>query len=169
MQKVSPQYVEMLTAALIHSPLWQKDWIIKLLEGIKRDGDLCGDNILIKERTYLHGSGGVKHIFFFKDPAALHCDRPGRCGFIVRGSSSGLHNYWRDELCVDEEDYEGTNIHFHDTLSAQDMFYYAVLSGSRSMGVRVRVPDRGGASKQWFPDILNWATKGVCVQYRVQD
>ena len=94
-RKVSGQYVDMLTAALSHSPYWQAEYAIYLLDFIKGDKNLCScatDNILIpKERCVVEAAGSAyKHLFYFKHPTVPDCTLPGNCGFIVRGSSSGV-------------------------------------------------------------------------------
>ena len=57
-------------------------------------------------------------------------------------------------------------MHFHDSVSARDMFYYAVVSGGTEMGFNVRSTERA-VDKKWFPDIKNWIAECSFVLYQV--
>lgn len=173
MQKASPKYINMITSALIHSPFQQKTTLTRLLNSFIKDDTLCSqtDNLDLQEDMCIEDplSGGYKHVFILSRDQTLSrdCDFPGMCGFVVKGGPNGTDQFWLDELCTNEEDYKGTKVHYHGDVLPRDMFYYSIWSGARAM-TRVRVPDRVLAScKQWLPDVSNWVTECVCVQYRV--
>ena len=176
MQKASPKYINMITSALIHSPFQQKTTLTRLLNSFIKDEILCSQtqNLDLQESRCIEDPhrGGYKHVFYL--PRDLNrsrgCCLPGTCGFIVIGGPSETNQYWLDELCTEEEDYEGTGVHYHGDVIARDIFYYYIWSGGRAIGTRIRVPDRVLAScKQWLPDVTNWVTECVCVQYKLSN
>ena len=176
MQKASPKYINMITSALIHSPFQQKTTLTRLLNSFIKDEILCSQtkNLHLQESRCIEDphSGGYKHVFYLPrdQKRSRDCCLPGTCGFIVKGGLSGTNQYWLDELCTEEEDYQGTGVHYHGDVIARDMFYYYIWSGARAIGTRIRVPDRVLAScKQWLPDVTNWVTERVCVQYKLSN
>ena len=132
MQKASPKYINMITSALIHSPFQQKTTLTRLLNSFIKDEILCSQtqNLDLQESRCIEDPhrGGYKHVFYL--PRDLNrsrgCCLPGTCGFIVIGGPSETNQYWLDELCTEEEDYEGTGVHYHGDVIARDIFYYYI-------------------------------------------
>ena len=176
MQKASPKYINMITSALIHSPFQQKTTLTRLLNSFIKDEILCSqtENLDLQETRCIEDPqrGGYKHVFYLPrgSKRSRDCCLPGTCGFIVKGGPGGRNQYWLDELCAKEEDYQGTGVHYHGDVIARDMFYYYIWSGAREIGTLVRIPDRALAScKQWLPDVTNWVTECVSVQYKLSN
>ena len=176
MQKASPKYINMITSALIHSPFQQKTTLTRLLNSFIKDEILCSqtENLNLQETRCIEDPqrGGYKHVFYLPRDSKMSrdCCLPGTCGFIVKGGPGGRNQYWLDELCAKEEDYQGTGVHYHGDVIARDMFYYYIWSGAREIGTLVRIPDRALAScKQWLPDVTNWVTECVSVQYKLSN
>ena len=182
-QKVCPQYVDMILTSLTHSTghEYMLPNLIKILKCIREDDDLCcsRDNLLIPEETCVEEATGSKHHFFFNHPTAPECDKPGRCGFILKSSCQSREYFkFKYELCRADEDYEGTGIHFHNTFLARDMHYYFIMSGTKADGTKVTAPDRDGKGyqgkqnyfKSWLDrDVRNWVIEQVCIQYNLAD
>ena len=76
---------------------------------------------------------------------------------------------WRKELCTDSEDYDDTGIHFHDIVSAHEMFPYSVASYNVGTGNKVTLACRWGWYKDWLPYIADWDFEGIYIMYNVTD
>ena len=128
LQRISGQYLNRNIAALKCSRyVTESHQMITLLTEIKNNGMLSTyqGNVIIKCDKKITVSEGTdyKYLFTFKHPATGVCTEPGsRCGFIVRRRRTGA--YWERVLCTKSEDYKNTGVHYHDNISAHEIFWY---------------------------------------------
>ena len=61
-----------------------------------------------------------KLIFHFKHPSVTKCNKPGKCGFILKTVPSKAA-LWKLELCTQDKDYRDTDVHFHEEIKAKHM------------------------------------------------
>ena len=146
--------------------------MITLLTEIKNNGMLSTyqGNVIMKCDKKITVSEGTdyKYLFTFKHPATGVCTEPGsRCGFIVRRRRTGA--YWERVLCTKSEDYKNTGVHYHDNISAHEMFWYDIESGRTADGNTVTVVGFLKWAVQWFPHVRNWVVKEANVAYNVTD
>jgi hypothetical protein len=157
---------------LNYSNLEQSDQIIALLKEIRNNDALSTyhENIIVKcdESIFVTIGTECKRMYTFEHPGTGTCtESDSRCGFITRLSE---HNsYWRETLCTNSEDYTGTGLHYHDTISADDMHLYNVCSGNTPAGIKITVVGRWNWWKSWLPDITDWELEQVCIAYNVTD
>jgi hypothetical protein len=172
LQKVSRQYLEIILTALNYSNLEQSDQIIALLKEIRNNDTLSTfhENIIIKCDELITVTAGTeyKHLYTFKHPGTGTCtESDSRCGFIIRVSAQD--SYLTLTLCTNSEDYTGTGLHYHDIISADDMYCYAVLSGNTPAGIKITVVGGWDLWKRWLPDITDWEWEQTCIAYNVTD
>jgi hypothetical protein len=171
LQKISQSHLDTVIAALIDSTLAQSYQIITLLDEIKKSKKLstCYENVTIKRNEFLTVKKDNEHkrLYNFKHPGLGTCTEPGKCGFILK--SSKQDSYWTEELCTNSEDYTGTGLHFHDIVSAHDMFRYVIRSGNTAAGNKVTVAGRWQWEKKWLPEITDWKMQPSCIAYNVSD
>jgi hypothetical protein len=172
LQKVSRQYLEIILTALNYSNLEQSDQIIALLKEIRNNDTLSTyrENIIIKRDKRITVTEGTeyKDLHTFKHPGTGTCtESDSRCGFIIRGNKQ--HSNLTGTLCTDSEDYTGTGLHYHDIISADDMYLYNVRSGNTPAGIKITVVGGWGWEKRWLPDITYWEVEQLCIAYNVTD
>ena len=182
-QKLSQQYADHVISALNYSTLEGSDQLLTLLNEIRDNEKVstCHENVIIKRDDSITVKEGLeyKEKFVFKHPGTGACTEPGKCGFILRyrcevkkyfrrGAHKGAEN-WQIELCTSVEDYTDTGIHFHDIISANDMYWYNVWSGTTGAGNRVTVAGSWHWWLKWLPYVTNWRFEQVYVAYNVAD
>ena len=155
--KVSHQYLDMIVTALKDSTLPQKRFLVQTLKELKRNEKLSTynghvvattiDNIKCSKTIIFHRTvsydRACKHLFIFKHPCNPNCDiSETECGFVL--GSRKLGNIWRVELLVNEVDYEGTGIHFHDCIFPGDLHVYQPYT---NVAYKVSKP---GTGWDWF-------------------
>ena len=194
LQKVSKTFLGIVMNALNYSPKVQKVELITILNEITNNDTLSThhENILIKSdkvinvspisgqrlvSTVKHAMKGdknvpvgsvYKHLFTFRHPSTVECTEAGKCGFILRGSKQDEDSYIL-ELSTNSKDYDGTELHLHDVVSASDMYWYAIYSGNTAPDNIVQVAGRWTWWELWLPDVTNWVGQQNCVAYDISD
>ena len=64
-----------------------------------------------------------KLTFHFKHPSVYSCNKRGKCGFILK-TVPRKAALWKLELCTENEDYNGVNVHFHEEIRAENMHVF---------------------------------------------
>ena len=173
LNKISRQYLDIVISALKYSTLGHTDEILTLMKEMRSSKKLSTfhENIIIKRgKVFTNKDGSSKEVFTFSHPenANGRCEMAGRCGFILKVSK--CDKFWADELTTDPKDYEGTSRHYHDIITAQDMFRYTVMSGKTKDGIKVRVVGRWIKWwEKWFPGSTEWKIEEELVAYNVAD
>jgi hypothetical protein len=172
LQKVSRQYLDIILTALNYSHLEQSDQTIALLKEIRNNDTLSTyhENIIIQRNEVITVTEGTeyKDLYTFKHPGTGTCtESDSRCGFITRVSAQD--SYLTLTLCTDSEDYTGTGLHYHDIISADDMYRYDVESGNTPAGIKITVVGEWNWWKHWLPDITDWKLEQSCIAYNVTD
>ena len=166
--KLSPEYIDMIITALKLSDKINKLKVTELLELMKDSEVLTSHyeafciSLERSERIAVNDTAGSKwkYPFQFKHPAVESCSRNGKCGFIIKDSTEEETAY-KLELTLDEADYEGTGLHYHEEVKARDIFMYVMGSAIKNDGSRVRVPARW--RRWWFPDVSEGKIEHYCV------
>jgi hypothetical protein len=185
-KKVSYEFVDLVLALLRKSERPEKITLIETLQLVRDRSELSsqfGNVTLNQDLPFTVKLTNVQfnsnYFFEFRHPGLSitkqDCDRPSKCGFIIQGT--GFGNAHEMVLCKSDGDYIGTNIHYHDLLAAEDMFYYKVWSGKLSDGSVVMMPFRwrwasglNGSIWSWlFPSITDFGMKKLCVAINVQN
>jgi hypothetical protein len=176
LQKVSRQHLDVIITALNHSNRQQSYAIIHMLKEIRNNDKLSSyhENIIIKRDKRIlvkKGSSDIKWLFTFQHPGTGTCtESDSKCGFILRESKQDATVTLK--LCTNSEDYRGTGLHYHDIISADDMFWYVVSSGNTPAGIKITVASlscQNKLLKRWFPDIPDWKLEQVCIAYNITD
>ena len=146
--------------------------MVTLLTEIKNNGMLSTyqGNVIMKCDKKITVSEGTdyKYLFTFKHPATGVCTEPGsRCGFIVRRRKRG--EIWERVLCTKSEDYKNTGLHYHDNISAHEMFWYDIDSGHTADGKTVTMAAKWDWWKYWSLNVEDWEIKEMHVAYCVTD
>ena len=183
LQKVSRQFLDYFTTALNYSSRKNSKLLISLLNEIKNNNQLSthNGNVIIKcdkreekqvTRMLFNKHTECKYIYKFKHPLSVNCtETDSKCGFILRRSEQEDNN--TIELCTESDHYDNTEIHRHDNISAEDMHYYAILSGTCGSN-RVTLPVvwwwRWGwwGWRYWLPDSTDVKFEGDYVAYNVE-
>ena len=154
LQKVSKQFIDYFTTALNYSTCEESELLINLLIEIKNNNQLSthNGNVIIKcekrvdvneeevteeEVTRMKffkqtvtENNGYKQFYTFKHPLSVNCtETDSKCGFILRTREQEDNNTLV-QLCTESDQYDNTEIHTHDNISAKDMHCYAILSGT---------------------------------------
>ena len=168
LQKISHQYLDDLISALNFSKRAQSEQLLNLLKAIKSSKKLSThhENVFIihrkaltvtKTTTYdrfkmpdfqIQGRENqeYKYLYTFKHPALGTCTEEGKCGFILKIRA----DKWTVELCTRDEDYVETGIHFHDIVSAEDMFCYSMYTAETAAGDTIRVAGAWKWDEKWL-------------------
>ena len=147
LQKVSRQFLDYFTTALNYSSRENSKLLISLLNEIKNNHQLSthNGNVIIKcdkredvtedkvvtrmkifKRTVTENKGH-KQFYTFKHPLSVNCtETDNKCGFILRESEKDNTK----QLCTESDHYDNTEIHTHDNITAEDIYIYAILSGT---------------------------------------
>ena len=175
-QKVSKEYLDTIISAIEQNSRERlKSKIALALLTAIRDSEILStdhENMIIKRGTVVEKEGDptTKEVFTFQHPGNLKtCGMTGICGFILK-----VHRYeyefGSDELTVDPKDYEGTSIHYHDIIKAQDMFRYSVMTGKNKDGMKIRAVGRWTRWwKKYIPRSTDWEIEEELVAYNVAD
>ena len=171
-QKITQQYLDVIIAALNYSNLAQTDQLLSLLYEIKNNDNLSTylENVLIKSEeqvTVTEESGCKLRLFTYRHPWTSTCKQPSTCGFILKLSMTD--NNTTIELCRDSADYADTRIHFHEVISAEEMYLYTVRVGDTGEGDKVTVAGRCLWWEDWLPGVADWRVKQMYVVYSVRD
>ena len=171
-QKITQQYLDVIIAALNYSNLAQTDQLLSLLYEIKNNDNLSTylENVLIKSEeqvTVTEESGCKLRLFTYRHPWTSTCTQPSTCGFILKLSMTD--NNTTIELCRDSADYADTRIHFHEVISAEEMYLYTVRVGDTGEGDKVTVAGRCLWWEDWLPGVADWRVKQMYVVYSVRD
>jgi uncharacterized protein (UPF0147 family) len=172
LQKVSRQHLDVIITALKHSNRQQLDEVIHVLKEIRNDEKLSSyhENIIIKrdKRITVKKGSEYKDLYTFQHPGTGTCtESDSKCGFILRESEQDATRTLT--LCTNSEDYTGTGLHYHDIISADDMYRYKVKSGSTPAGIKVTVVGHWDWWNGWLPDITDWKSEQVCIAYNITD
>ena len=95
---------------------------------------------------------------------------------------------WTNVLCTQSEDYTDTGLHYHDILSAHEMYHYVIMSGNTAdshkitVGIwwrwreqhlpesnKITVAGRWDWEEQWLPGIRDWELEGSYIAYNISD
>ena len=127
------------------------------------------ENVILKrdKKIKIEQDTEYKHLYTFQHPRTRTCSEPGKCGFILKKSKED--SYWKRELCTVTEDYTETGIHFHDTVSAADMFMYASYSGNTATGDLVTVAGWWRWWNYWLPNVTHKRWDAEYIAYNVSD
>ena len=171
LQKISGEHLDTIIAALNYSNLTQCDDIINMLNEIKSNDNLATshENVIIKLDKIITVTEDkeYKHLYTFKHPGTGTCTETGKCGFILRVTE--LDGNVTHELCTDSEDYTDTGVHYHDIISAHDMFEYGTWSGHTAAGNKVTMVGVWNWEETWLPDITDWKVVENCIAYNITD
>ena len=172
--KVSHDYIDMIITAVKSSDKSDKSRVMELLEMIKDSEILASqfetvpicaeesEKIVDLESRW----SSCRYPFQFQHPAVRNCEMEGKCGFIIKDYSDDEEGYTL-QLTDESADYEGTGLHFHPELRADDLFLYVMCSINKQNGSRVRVPARW--RRWWFPDVSEGKIEQYCVAVSVKD
>ena len=184
LQKVSRQYLDYFTTALNYSSRENSKLLISLLNEIKNNNQLStyNGNVIIKcekrekkqvTRMLFKKHTEYKYLYTFKHPLSVNCTKTdSMCGFILRESKQ--EDKCTSHLCTESDQYDNTEIHTHDNISAKDMCCYAIWSGTCGSN-RVTLPVvwrwRGWRWRWWWYWLracTDRKLEGVYVAYNVQ-
>ena len=87
---------------------------------------------------------------------------------MLRARENSL-NYTIERLCTTLEDYTSTGIHYHDIISAYDMYSYFVQSSEAADGEEVTVAGTVEWWFDWLPGLTNWKFQGDYIAYDISD
>jgi hypothetical protein len=172
LQKVSRQHLDIIITALNYSSRQQSDEIIHVLKQIRNNDKLSSyhENIIIKhdKRIVVKKDSEYKYLYTFQHPGTGTCtESDSKCGFILRESEQDGN--WTVTLCTNSEDYTGTGLHYHDIISADDMYRYGVWSGNTPAGIKITVAGGSIWCNHWLPDVTHWAFEHACIVFNVTD
>ena len=172
LQKVSRQFLDNYTTALNYSSRRDSKLMISLLNEIKNNNQLStyDGNIIIKCDKREIKDTENKHWYTFKHPLSVNCtETDSKCGFILRQSVQEDNNTLV-QLCTESDHYDNTEIHTHDYVSAEDMCWYEIQSGTCGSN-RVTLPVVWGWWwwwwwwSYWLPDCTDVKLEGRYVAY----
>jgi hypothetical protein len=184
-KKVSYEFVDLVLAVLRKSNRPEKIPLTETLQLIRDRAELSSQfgNVTLDQGPPLttmpsYFDFNSKSYFEFKHPGLPNeqdCDLLGKCGFIIQGN--GFGNDHKIVLCTEDKDYVGTNVHYHDRVAAEDMFYYKVWSGRLSDGSTVRMPlvwrscsELNCSIWSWlFPSMTDLRVEKLCIVINVQN
>ena len=192
LQKVSRQFLDYFTIALNYSSRKNSKLLISLLNEIKNNNQLStyDGNIIIKcdkreekqvtrmlfkkHTKHKHLFTEYKYWYTFKHPLSVNCtETDSKCGFILRESKQ--EDKYTSHLCTDSSDhYDNTEIHTHDNISAEDMYWYGIQSVTCGSN-RVTLPVVWGGWWwwgwvwwSWLPNYTDVKVEGEYVAYNVE-
>ena len=126
------------------------------------------ENVIIGHDEVITKEGPEhKQLFTFNYLTAGSCtQKDSKCGFILKSSVRDGH--WTVVLCKDSEEYTDTGLHYHDIISAHEMYRYLVLSGTTADGKTVT------AAGWWewdlhLPDVSDWKFEATYIAYNRSD
>ena len=172
--KVLPDYINMIITAVKSSDKSEKFRVMELLDMIK-DSEILASQfetvcIFTEESEKMVDLesrwSSCRYPFQFQHPAVRNCEMEGKCGFIIKDYTDDEKGYTL-QLTEGSADYEGTGLHFHPELRADDLFLYVMCSINIENGSRVRVPARW--RRWWFPDVSEGKIEQYCVAVSVKD
>ena len=176
-KKVSYEFLDLILAVLEKSDHPEKMELISTLQVIKGKAELSSriENIHLCSSSKTSMELNSKFAFEFKHPGlpnAQDCNRStGKCGFLIQDKGMS-HEKW---LCRKEESYDGTDIHYHDIVCAEDMFYYKIWTCKLADGSKLKVPFRWrwrhGQKSFWdwlFPSINEFKDEQYCIAYNIR-
>ena len=170
LQKVSKQYLDLNITAFNYSSLEQSDQITKMLKEIKNNDKISTyhENVILRRDKTIGGGSVSKHLYTFRHPATATCTESGsQCGFILR--SSKTDDKMIVELSTRSEDYQNTGVHFHDNISAHEMFQYGTWSSNTAAGNKLTVAGMLWWWTWWLPNLKDWKLETRCVAYNITD
>ena len=169
LQRVSPEYINMFLSALEFSEEENKDQFMKLLNMIVKNNKLCShyDNLHLvgEERLQspmvksLKDTLGIEtpclYDFKMAHPGVTNCNARSQCGFT-------LHRFGRSKIVLSTE-HDSSEVHKHDVVRADHMYWYPVWSGEGGW----RVPLKNWS---WLKSVATCEVlEEVCVDYDVRD
>ena len=171
-RKVSYKYLDLCISVLSLSRLREKVNLIELLEMIRKNKKLAtyNESILLRQDRTIEVVRGKhdKLVFTYKHPGISTCTMSGQCGFIVDRFTqfyNGIHS-WKEQLSVNDEDYNETGVHYHNVITARDLYTYTLQFGT-AHGSDVWVPGSPLYWKQrWLPRI-KWGQKSDSYYHNV--
>ena len=184
LKKASFEFLDLVLALLEKSDRPEKENVVEILKLFKCQPELSShvENVHLysdpsKFNKLTRLDYASKCPFEFKHPGLPNdqeCKLPGKCGFIIKGEGIGsAHNR---HLTKSSQDYIGMDIHYHDLVCAEDMFYYKTWYLGLEDGSRVEVPFRwrwatsisGSIWDWWLPPITEINMGKYCVVVNVQ-
>ena len=142
MERVSENYINLVTTAVNCSTKNNKDKLISILDEIRQmEGFTAKDEheeilgeLIEPKRGNSEGPASLHKLYSGKNLIQFRytsqplrsCYEEGDCGFIVQHAPLDSNNI---QLCMEKNQYSDTGVHFHHGCQAQDLWYYVIVNG----------------------------------------
>ena len=179
-KRVSTQFLDLCITALKSShPSLQETATaaIKILTNIKNEKKLSShqENVHLSSWCGETNSKRVTNVFRLSHPEnqQAECKKDGECGFRLKfdfRNDDVIHGDFILELCKDVTEYEGSGVHYHEEIEANDMYFYTIWSAkleSDTTVTTVKVPSRRWL--KWFVDSGHLDAEETCVDYNIRN